>query len=75
MKLKKKQSELFGDGCRSYFPNKHSHRDSKIIAIGNKNPVNKITELMKYLLIYPLTLFFPMFPFDPPENIRKRKVF
>ena len=22
-----------------------------------------------------LTLFFPMFPFDPPENIRKPKVF
>ena len=26
--------------------------------------------------IFPeLTLFFPMFPFDPPENIRKPKVF
>ena len=24
---------------------------------------------------YLLTLFFPMFPFDPPENIRKPKVF
>ena len=24
---------------------------------------------------YILTLFFPMFPFDPPENIRKPKVF
>ena len=22
-----------------------------------------------------LTLFFPMFPFDPPENIRKLNVF
>ena len=22
-----------------------------------------------------LTLYFPMFPFDPPENIRKPKVF
>ena len=24
-------------------------------------------------LILDLTLFFPMFPFDPPENIRKPK--
>ena len=23
----------------------------------------------------PLTLFFPMFPFDPPENIKKPAVF
>ena len=25
--------------------------------------------------IYRLTLYFPMFPFDPPENIRKPKIF
>ena len=28
---------------------------------------------MRHNLI--LTLYFPMFPFDPPENIRKPKVF
>ena len=26
-------------------------------------------------IIPSLNLFFPMFPFDPPENIRKPKVF
>ena len=28
-----------------------------------------------YLNTTELTLYFPMFPFDPPENIRKPKVF
>ena len=28
-----------------------------------------------FFKILALTLFFPMFPFDPPENIRKPKVF
>ena len=27
------------------------------------------------MLIYHLFLYFPMFPFDSPENIRKPKVF
>ena len=27
------------------------------------------------IMVHTLTLYFPMFPFDPPENIRKPKVF
>ena len=31
--------------------------------------------ISKYVENVTLTLFFPMFPFDPPENIRKPLVF
>ena len=31
--------------------------------------------IRKYSMPFCLTLYFPMFPFDPPENIRKPKVF
>ena len=30
---------------------------------------------IKLSLEYPANPFFPMFPFDPPENLRKPKVF
>ena len=41
--------------------------------------VGEFAVAAKYLILYvriiDLTLFFPMFPFDPPENIRKPLVF
>ena len=33
------------------------------------------SDIKKLKLANHLTLFFPTFPFDPPENIRKPKVF
>ena len=38
-----------------------------------KKVENDIWELAEMLKI--LTLYFPMFLFDPPENIRKRRIF
>ena len=39
-------------------------------------PLMPVKEKLKYRKVRAvLTLYFPMFPFDPPENIRKPKVF
>ena len=43
----------------------------KQVNLGFKSVTFNLSEHFPYLL----TLFFPMFPFDPPENIRKPKVF
>ena len=40
--------------------------------VGKITSITK-TKTVKNMLL--LTLFFPVFPFDPPENIKKPKVF
>ena len=53
---------------------------SEILYLGNVTVVQKLykskccTKVFQPNMSF-LTLFFPMFPFDPPENIRKPLVF
>ena len=47
-----------------------------LVSVNNdyKSLINKLKNIV-FNMSPCLTLFFPMFPFDPPENIRKPKVF
>ena len=45
------------------------------VSLITDNVFNKNLQKVNVDLGFALPLFFPMFPFDPPENIRKPKVF